>query len=266
MAAKSPNRSGYFTVPVAPDFLLEIAKGRMPGYRSNQILAVNRDVNASHQTVWDLSGAEFQLFSAPKELFVSSTDPGDSIEVKVQGVDGNFVEKEVIVNLNGQNQVSVGDFHRVNKTRNNTTTELLGAIYVAEADTLTGGKPDTDAKVQDIIPFDPDVGRSYSISASGIFTVPANHTLFMFVARMYVSNLGPTGRMRFFLIRESCINQSPGLLFGGDLGVGASDLPLSGFRQFPEKTTLSFSAIGPAGGGATISMSIDSVLVENEEF
>jgi hypothetical protein len=65
-------------------------------------------------------------------------------------VDGNGAESEVTVALTGQTQAQVGTgtYVRCHRAWVDDTTTPAGDVYIAESDNLTGGVPDTQAKIK----------------------------------------------------------------------------------------------------------------------
>ena len=117
------------------DSILSRAKASIHKFGSNG--AVPNQVSIeSPVTVWDFqTNYSFPLDSG-QELFIesaSSLDVGQ--EISVVGLDENFNSKEVIINLNGSNQVSLsGLWTRVFRMYNSGSTELNGDINIFDVD------------------------------------------------------------------------------------------------------------------------------------
>ncbi len=160
--------------PLAKFSGLDIAKGLVPGHETGTIFGRNRDVDpAAAELVWDYGGLETYL-TADTELFLSSTDAGDTnVNVFVWGMTDDYVFKQqIILFTSGQSPQSVGlNFRLFRLVVVAGGDAPLGDIYCAEADTLTGGVPDTPAKVHALMAAADGVTHK----ASG--TVPAGYTL-----------------------------------------------------------------------------------------
>ena len=273
MATKTPDRSGYFSIPVSPDFLLEISKGSMPGYEAVVLEGYMDGADAALRNLgfyWD--GVEstetaYTFLSTGTELFVSSSDVGDTQNITVEGVDGSYNKKTATVALSGQSQVSLGtDWLRVNFARNTGSTDFAGKIYIAETDTLTAGVPDTDSKVKGFIHIDPDTTRSQNIMKQFPYTVPAGHTIFLLAIRVSIGDiLGAADTV--LCTREISINGGPRQMVSRPTYQrGVSQVPLNNFTKFDEKTDIIIEVLDGAAGDVCVNIEFDAILVENDQF
>lgn len=117
------------------DSILSRAKASIHKFGSNGAVPNQVSID-SPVTVWDFqTNYSFPLDSG-QELFIqsaSSLDVGQ--EISVIGLDENFNSKEVIINLNGSNQVSLsGLWTRVFRMYNSGSTELNGDINIFDVD------------------------------------------------------------------------------------------------------------------------------------
>ena len=276
MSTKTPNRSGYFSIPTQPDFLLEISKSNLPGYE-NVVLEgymdgvdnILRDLGFLWNGVESTETRLTQL-TAATELFVSSSSASDTVvTIDVEGVDINYDKKTASVTLNGQNQVSLGTgWFRVNFAENNhATLGFAGKIYIAESDTLTAGKPDIHSKIKGFIHIDPDTGLSQNIMKQFVYSVPAGHTLFLLDIRTSVGELvGAADTVR--CLRHIVVNGGAAKIVSRpEYAVGVQQVPLNSFTKFFEKTDVTLPVITsvPSANGC-VNVEIDAILVENTEF
>lgn len=276
MATKTPNRSGYFSIPTPPDFILEMSKGNLPGYET---LVLEGYMNGVDNTLQDLgfffNGVEstvsrITLLPGATELFVSSSSASDTaVTIQVEGVDTSYNKKTASVTLNGQNQVSLGTgWFRVNFAENNhATLSFLGKVYIAESDTLTAGVPDTDTKVQGFIHIDPDTGVSQNIMKQFIYTVPAGHTLFFLSIRVSIGDLlGIEDTV--LCTREISVNGAARKMISRPTySSGVTEVPLNNFTKFQEKTDIIIAVRDPTpSAAACANVEIDAILVEDTEF
>lgn len=171
-------------VDIAPkDYFIEAAQGNITGTLDDRIVGRCLTIsNVLKHTLWDFGG-DVTYLTADTQLYGSSDSAADTaVILLVQGLDDNYNQTSAIVTLNGQTQVALsGLLFRVHAIIvGNGTNTPLGNVYIAEADTLTAGKPDTQAKVKGMVELDPkDSGEfaSYNISHNGFFTVPAGKSM-----------------------------------------------------------------------------------------
>lgn len=159
---------------------LETAKGNIAGHATGTIFGRNTDIDpAAEELIWDYGGMETYL-TADTELFLSSDNVGDTnVGIFIWGMTDDYVFKqEVHIHTAGQSQHSVGNYFRVFRMVIVSGDAPLGNIYIAEADTLTGGVPDTASKVHIFMAQ----GTNITHKASG--TVPADNT--MYVHRLFM--------------------------------------------------------------------------------
>lgn len=149
----------------------DITLGKVPGQfwwpvggRSPNMIA---DIE---ETIWDQGGI-YDYLSADTTLYVSSSDVGDTdVDLTIFGMTDDFVEVVRTVNTNGQNQVPItGDLFRIFFIVVSGAIAPLGDLYIAESDSLTGGVPDTAAKIKAKI----IQGKNATHMAN--ITIPAGH-------------------------------------------------------------------------------------------
>ena len=165
------------------------------------------------QTVWPLGGS-YTYLDSETTLYLSSTSSNDvGKDVKVSGLDGNLDPIQTIVTLNGNDQVSCGDFYRVFETQGVNGT-LEGEVYCAELDTLTGGVPDTTSKIKSIIPTQSTANESGEFfsdhsSHNGFYTVPNGYELHLLF--VLGSSTGSEGSLtyRLKLPDQPWLNRNP---------------------------------------------------------
>lgn len=221
--------------PVPKSYGLEVSKGNVPGHSTGTIFGRNKDIDpANEELIWDYGGVETYL-TADTELFLSSSSASDTnIGVFIWGMTDDYVFKqEVHLHTQGQSQHSVGSFFRVFRMVIVSGDAPLGDIYIAEADTLSNGEPNTASKVHCFM----SQGTNITHKASG--TVPAGHT--MNVVRLFMGvRRGEDAVIKF--------SQKP---FGSPAFVESSTFPLyqnSQFLEFDppfvisEKTSFEFTA------------------------
>jgi len=95
------------------DFLVEVARGKVPGVNSLRIHSSNPRVgNSAFEDVWD-KGGNFVYATAAETLELLSSDASDTLlgtgarTVVIRGLDSGFVEQCEIVSLNGTTPVTL---------------------------------------------------------------------------------------------------------------------------------------------------------------
>lgn len=149
------------------DFLLEVSLGNVPGFRQEFVAGSqgNLEIADGEITLWD-SKFQHTPISGDTELFISSSNAGDTMLIAASGLDANFDRKSSFVALSGQSQVSVGNFTHLQTLTVAATTVPAGDIYCAETDTLTAGVPDTDSKVHS------KIIQGENVTHNGFYMVP----------------------------------------------------------------------------------------------
>jgi len=160
------------------ELYLEIVKGNVPGHSVETIFGRNLELDPAAQAlVWDYGPVQSLevLPTADTEMFVSSTSAADtSVGILISGMTDGYINKtELHIHTTGQSQHSMGTWFRVFGMVVVTGSSPAGDLYIAEADTLTAGVPDTSTKVHGYMVQ----GTGVTHKASG--TVPAGHTLYV---------------------------------------------------------------------------------------
>lgn len=143
--------------------------------KSDRILGEVENLNIGDGTVdmWgsDLVKLKFKFLTTVEELFLSSSSVLDTGSIYIEYLDGDFNEQTTVIGVSGQSQVSAGtDFLRINNMRTIVDSNI-GNIFLAEADSLTAGKPDDLTKIQGTIKEGENEGHD------GLYTVPAGKVL-----------------------------------------------------------------------------------------
>jgi hypothetical protein len=247
------------------DFGLQVARGQIPYHKSNFKFGFNPDVDDSLETVWSKGGLYVYLSSATA-LYVSSSSTNDTIDgtgartVKVSGLDSNYDEVSVTVDMDGQSGVSLGTFIRVNRIEVLTAGSggaNAGNLHVGSEASPTIGVPATTYAYV-------TAGDNQTLMA--LWTVPRNYTAYVtqtditvattqnnkyctvsLVARPFGGVFNVKDR---FVKAESSVNQ-------------VYNFPL----KFEEKTDIEFRAIGDsAGADIAISAGIDILYILNDLY
>jgi len=247
------------------DFGLQVARGQIPYHKSNFKFGFNADVDDALETVWSKGGLYAYLSSATA-LYISSSSTNDTVAgtgartVKVSGLDSDYDEVSVTVNMNGQSGVSLGTFTRVNRIEVLTAGSggaNAGNLHVGSEASPTVGEPATTYAYV-------TAGDNQTLMA--LWTVPRNYTAYVtqtditvattqnnkyctvsLVARPFGGVFNVKDR---FVKAESSVNQT-------------YNFPL----KFEEKTDIEFRAIGDsAGADIAISAGIDILYILNDLY
>lgn len=225
------------------DFILEVAKGNIANHKMVQLRG-HTPLIAISQTVdiWEASDTiqDINELAAATTLYISSENAGDTNNIIMTGLDGNFNEQTGIATLNGQNQVEVksllgasitwiGEFNITNFG----STDLLGNVWAAESDTLTAGVPDTDAKVQDLMRL------TFGTSFKSYYIVPDEYSLFIIDSfQSATMDNSAEIRVRFKPTGLSWIDSLPLHMTGG-----AFSQKIESIRPIAEKTQIKVTLV-----------------------
>ena len=248
------------------DYFNNVALGLISGRAFAIVLGRNQNMQISvgTQTLWD-GGGNYEYLSADTALFISSSSASDTaVNVTITGLDDTYTEIVRTVVVGGQTQVAItGDMFRVLVALVTGSVTPIGTLYVAEADTLTAGVPDTATKIKAIIPLGitADAGTIYAsdnISHNSLFTVPANKTCLIHRIAGETGkdeNAVMSGRVRFF--GGPFLNRNELFVYQSRFDeVFVPPLVL------PAKTDLEFRGI-PGANGSTASISAKLELVDD---
>jgi len=251
------------------DFVLDVTMGKIPGYAPALLLGqrIDQSIAEGKKTIWDHDDS-IVFLSAGTDLFASSSSASDTAPVFLIacGLDDDFRVKSTTTALTGQTQVPIGNFRVVQ----NATIVIQGAIgdvYIAEADTLTAGVPDTSAKVQS------KILAGKNITHNGFFTVPAGFSAITMAIRATTDSanksakvdtqITPNGQPTLVTVTYSVSQSFPQFLFPAPISATTFLGDLT--PVLPEKTTISFAADVDTNN-TDVFFGVDFILVQNEEF
>ncbi len=165
------------------DYLMEVASGNIPGDEDERFtgrcLKIGQGI---FETLWD-QGGDLVYLTSDTQLFISSSDAADvGVFVRVEAMTDDYERITYTVETDGQTQVPLsGLAFRVIQCLTLAGSAIpVGDLYIAEADTLTAGVPQTASKIKSKISLSPgDSGQfaSTNITHNGFFTVPAGKRL-----------------------------------------------------------------------------------------
>jgi len=131
------------------------------------------DTTTDPEDIWDYGGQYTFGSDSGETIRVSSNNTGDADSFTIQGLDENFLNKSVTLNLSGQTPVTVGTFSRVFRCFNAGSTDLNGNVYSYGVGTVTTGTPQSASIVRAM------VKPTYQQTQMAIYTVPANYNAYI---------------------------------------------------------------------------------------
>jgi len=159
------------------DFYLEVVRGNVTGYTAKALLALNADIDAGTEDVWN-QGGSITVVSTAALLYVSSTAAADAaLAVVITGLDQNYDEiTETILTATPDGQIRAAGtkaFLRVNSVT--MPVAPAGKVYVYYICAAGGGTgiPADLTKVQAAV----DIAGTQAYNA--IYTVPRNKNWYL---------------------------------------------------------------------------------------
>ena len=247
------------------DFGLQVARGQIPYHKSNFKFGFNADIDDALETVW-AKGGLYTYLSSATALYISSSSTNDTVAgtgartVKVSGLDSNYDEVSVTVNMDGQSGVSLGTFIRVNRIEVLTAGSggaNAGNLHVGSQASPTVGVPTTTYAYV-------SAGDNQTLMA--LWTVPRNYTAYVTQTDVTVA----TAQNNKYCTTHLVARPLGGVFNIKDKFVKSEgshhqnyDFPL----KFEEKTDIEVRAIGNSSGAdISISAGIDILYVLNDLF
>jgi len=240
------------------DLGLEIAKGNVAGHSVGTIFGRNQDLDPGTEAlVWDYGAtlAREVYLTADTELFMSSSNASDtSVGIIIEGMTDDYEPKTtVVLHLAGQSQQSIGSWFRIFKATVISGASPLGDMYIAEADTLALGVPDTPAKV-----------HGYMVQGSGTthkaaYTVPVNRT--MYIGRILLGTRRGEDAVYHFHVKGETF---PDFIEASNFPIYQSTIFAAFSPPFPiaEKTDIEFVAT-TVTNNTEVTANVGYILVDN---
>ena len=162
-------------------FELQVSRGQIPGHETQFKFGFNPLVVDSLETVW-AQGGLYTYLSSVSTLYISSSSTDDDVAgtgartATVSGLDANYNEVSVTVDLDGQTGVQLGDasnWIRVNRITVDTAGsggQNAGVLYVGTEATPSSGVPTNKYATVAI-------GDNQTLMA--LWTVPAGYTAYL---------------------------------------------------------------------------------------
>lgn len=166
-------------------YLYDIVEGVVEGHSAVNKFGFNDTLATSYEDVWDGS-AVYTYSTTAVELHCSSSDDGDTQNIQIEGMDGNWYPQTVTQTLAGRTETTIGSgvtWRRVFRIQNLGATDFAGTVYVYEDDTVTDGVPSTATKIR------AQVAGANNQTLMALWTVPACCTAYM--VDLYASTSSP---------------------------------------------------------------------------
>lgn len=260
--------SSISRVGTSEPFELQLSREQIAYHKHKFKFGFNPDVNGTDETIWSQGGL-YSYLSSATTLYISSSSTADDVgstgatNVTVEGLDANYDEVSVTVDLDGQNGVQLGsasNWIRVNRIVVNTAGSggaNAGVLYVGDEASPTSGVPANKYATVAI-------GDNQTLMA--LWTVPRGYTAFVdqldITANTEVVNKYVTVD---FLARP----------FGGVFNIAdrytlARDTITQKFtypRKFEEKTDLEIRGISSSSAAnVAVSAAFDIVYIQNRPY
>lgn len=245
-------------------FELQVARDQIAYHKRNFKYGFNQDIDNSLETIW-AQGGLYTYLSVASTLYVSSSSTDDDAagtgarNVTVSGLDTNYDELSVTVDLDGQNGVELADFIRVNRIIVNTAGSggaNAGVVYVGTEASPSGGVPTNKYATVAI-------GDNQTLMS--LWTVPRNYT-----AYLYQTNVTAACTTSNKLLTTTIVARPFGGVFqvkdkfGIQIDGGAVMQKYFFPLRFEEKTDIEVRAISDAGASdAEVSAGLDILYIQN---
>jgi len=246
-------------------FFLQVARGQISYHKSIFKFGFNPDIDDQLETVW-AQGGIYSYLTNPSTLYISSSSAADDVAgtgartVTVSGLDANYDEVSVTVDMDGQNGVQLGDasnwtrVFRVIVDTAGSGAQNAGVLYVGTEAAPVGGVPTNKYAT---------VAISDNQTAMALWTVPRGYTAFVLQTDVTVATTQNNKYATVSLVARP---------FGGvfnikDRFVKSQSSVHQGYSvpvRFLEKTDLEFRAVGDsAGADISISAGMDILYIQN---
>jgi hypothetical protein len=232
-------------------FELQVARGMITGHSLVNVFGYQPAVGANFYAVWE-NVAPYNFPAAPLNLLVYSTSASDTnCRIVITGLDANWnLQTEAVILTNGITGVlTTKQFLRVNSVL------ATDAVYANPVGTIIVGNAGKTAIYGQI---NAGIGRSQM----SIYSVPANHTFFLYRVDVYISEAG--GGQSYGTYRVSAsdnVNGTTYIVLQSPFGLNYNARRCVPF-PYTEKTDLQWQVI--AGTGTMpCGVIIEGILIKN---
>jgi len=253
------------------DFMIEVAKGNIPGHSLVFKYGQNPDIDSNNSTppedIWTYGGV-YNYNNTPSIQYISSDNALDvGMEITVEGLDADYNQQSITVLLNGQNQTQIGTgetFVRVFRTYNSGPIEFAGNLLIYD-DTnggVVGGIPTVTTSVK------AEVKAIDQQTYMALWTVPLGKTAFFMGGSFSITVGGSAAKSANVELR---FRLPDGVFRSAEL-VGISSSGSSQFSQdfralgplrFPEKTDIQARVRSTTSNDTGVSAYFSVLVVDN---
>jgi len=183
------------------DWKDKVAMGHYPRVFATLKFGRNATVGTSEEDIWSVGGKE-TLLSAPAAMYASCEDNTNGVgqRIYVQGLGSSWELKEGYVILTGQTQARIldadgteGTWTRIFRAYQvSAAPDPVGDVWIAEADTLTAGVPDTATKIHALVEYTDAAQQTEKAQ----FTIPASCTGLFYGSQAFLAG-ATSGSARF---------------------------------------------------------------------
>lgn len=158
------------------DWEMQVARGKVPGTTPVNIQGYNASMPSAWRAAWELANTTAFVFPASALAMTFTSTLAETLTMRVDGLDANYVPKVAIVtftaSVNGVVTIGTSTFFRINRM---TITSGVAAGLISAAN---GGT--TYSVIND----------GNGISQASIYTVPAGFTFYLTRVNAYTTNNG----------------------------------------------------------------------------
>jgi hypothetical protein len=167
------------------DLFLEIARGNVLGVSAVHKFGRTDGINTtSAEDIWDWGGS-YNFPSATASITIQSSSSSDASAnegaktIEIQGLDGDFVEQDETLSLDGQDQVtSTNSYIRLHRM----IIRSAGSIGEAVGDIVATHTGTTSAIAQ--------ISQGFNQTLMAVYTVPASKTAYLMSWRVGIDRVG----------------------------------------------------------------------------
>ena len=257
--------SSITRVGTSEPFELQVARGQISFHKSVFKFGFNPDIDNSLETIW-AQGGLYSYLSSATTLYISSSSTADDAAgtgartATVSGLDANYDEVSVTVDLDGQNGVQLGSasnwirVFRVTVDTAGSGGQNAGVIYVGDEASPSSGVPSN--KYATVA-----VGDNQTLMA--LWTVPRGYTAYLLQTDVTTA----TTQNNKYATVHFVARENGGVFQVKDKFVKSESshhqqyhIPL----KFEEKTDLEFRVLGDsASADIAVSAAMDIIYLQN---
>ena len=246
-------------------FELQVARNQIENHKTIFKFGFNPDIDDALETVW-AQGGLYSYLSSATTLYISSSSTADDAAgtgartATVSGLDADWNEVSVTVDLDGRNAVQLGDasnwirVFRVTVDTAGTGGQNAGVLYVGDSATPTLGVPTNKYATVAI-------GDNQTLMA--LWTVPAGYTAYLYQTDITVA----TTQNNKYCTVTVVARPYGGVFQVKDKFVKAESSHKQEYQiplKFEEKTDIEVRAIGDSSGAnIAISAGLDLIYIKN---